>query len=99
MKNVKSKLSLALIASVLATSGAALAADGVLLKENIVPGSYCHMKFPAIRPSTLAASNPELKASTTGDVVDFYGPCDENPTGQDQVRRQKLDDEHLSDLE
>ena len=94
MKNFKSNLSILLVVGVLGTSGAALAADGVLLKEDIAPGSYCHMKFPAIRPSTLAGNNPQLKSSTTGDVVDFYEACDENPGGKDQVVSQRIEHEH-----
>lgn len=93
MKNFKSNLSILLVIGVLGTSGAALAADGVLLKEDISPDSYCHMKFPAIRPSTLAGNNPELKSSTTGDIIDFYGPCDENPTGSDQVQMQRMENQ------
>ena len=75
---------------------AAKAADGVLLKEEIIPGSYCHMKFPAIRQSTLAGDHPILKSATTGDVIDFYGPCDEDPLGKDQVWSQRF--EHLHEL-
>jgi hypothetical protein len=97
MKNFKSNLSIWLVVGVLATSCAALAADGVLLKEDIAPGSYCHMKFPAIRPSTLAGNNPELKNSTTGDIIDFYGSCDESPVGKDQVESQRLQYEHQFD--
>jgi hypothetical protein len=37
----------------------------------------------------LASNNPQLKDSSTGDVVDFYGSCDESPTGADQVTAQK----------
>ena len=93
MKNFKSNLSIWLVVSVLGTSSVALAADGVLLKDDIAPDSYCHMKFPAIRPSTLAGNNPELKSSTTGDIIDFYGPCDENPTGSDQVQMQRMENQ------
>ncbi len=54
--------------------------------------SYCHMKFPAIRPRTLATSEPQTKSSTSGDVIDYYGDCNESPTGQDQVISQKHDE-------
>jgi hypothetical protein len=97
MKNLKSKLSILLVAAVLGSSGAALAADGVLFKEDIAPNSYCHMEFPAIRPSTLAGNHPELKSSTTGDVIDFYGSCNENPLGKDQIASQRLEYEHQLD--
>jgi hypothetical protein len=32
----------------------------------------------------------------TGDIIDFYGRCDEDPLGKDQVAAQKLDDERHS---
>jgi hypothetical protein len=65
----------------------ARAADGVLQK---VEGgqNYCHMKFQAIRTSSLAMDTPELKTST-GDVIDFYGPCDETPASKAQIVAQR----------
>ena len=68
---------------------AAKAADGVITKEEAVPGSYCHMQFPAIEESTLYTDHPVLKSADSGDIIDFYGPCDENPLGQDQVMAQR----------
>jgi len=65
------------------------AADNVVVQEQLAPGDYCHMKFPAIDPETLGTSQPRL---SSGDVIDFYGPCDESPTGADQVHEQKEDD-------
>lgn len=94
MNNFKSNLSILLAAGVLAASAAALAADGVVVEGQLTPGSYCHEKFPAMRPRSLSDNQPQLKNSTTGDVVDFYGPCDENPTGRDQVASQKLEAQH-----
>jgi hypothetical protein len=70
----------------------ALAADGILLRE---PGDqdYCHIKFEAIRPETLDSNQPQLQPSDAGDVIDFYGACDESPTGMDQVVSQKRDEQ------
>jgi hypothetical protein len=65
--------------------------DGIISKQEFTPGSYCHEKFPAIDQSTLGSDDPTLKSSTTGDVIDFYGSCDESPTGKDKVWEQKLD--------
>lgn len=89
MKRVGTTLSILVLAGSLA--GSAIAAeDGILLKEQLgVDENYCHMRFPAIRPSTLWSANPELKSSNTGDVIDFYGSCDESPTGPGQVQTQK----------
>ena len=83
-----------LVIGVIGTSSAALAADGVLSREELTPGSYCHEKFPAIRPSTLGDQQAELKGSTTGDTIDYYGPCDQNPRGQGQIASQELEQQH-----
>ncbi|HSE88284.1 MAG TPA: hypothetical protein VLJ79_18835 [Candidatus Binatia bacterium] len=94
MNSLKANLSLLLVVGVLGTSGAALAADGVVVEGQLSPGSYCHEKFPAIRTRTLGDNQPQLKNSGTGDVIDFYGSCDETPTGKDQVEAQRLDEQH-----
>jgi hypothetical protein len=57
----------------------------------LIPGSYCHLTFPAIRSETLSSDRPVLKDPSEGDIVDFYGPCDTDPVGQDQVLQQKQD--------
>jgi hypothetical protein len=75
----------------------AKAADGVLLKEQDVAGSYCHMQFPAIEESTLYTDNPVLKSADSGDIIDFYGSCDENPLGKDQVIAQRSERENSPD--
>jgi len=94
MTNFKSNLSMLLIVGVLGTSGVALAADGVEVEGQLAPGSYCHEKFPAMTERSRDGSQPQLKQSTTGDVVDYYGPCDEDPTGKDQIATQKLEHYH-----
>jgi hypothetical protein len=83
---------LLLIGSLGAVNSALAEDDGVLLKQEYTPGSYCHERFRAIRPSTLDTDNPTLKSSDTGDVVDYYGSCDESPVGQDQIRTQRMQD-------
>ena len=90
MKIGTSFLAALLLTSALGAFNNAVADDGVLLKQEFTPGSYCHEKFPAIRPSTLYSDHPVLKDSSTGDVIDYYGPCDESPTGKDQVWQQQL---------
>jgi hypothetical protein len=94
MKNLKANLSMLLVAGVLGTSGAALAADGVVVEGELSHGSYCHEKFPAMTERSLDDNQPQLKQSTTGDIIDFYGSCDETPTGKDQVEEQRLDEQH-----
>jgi hypothetical protein len=71
-----------------------VAADGVISKDELTTGEYCHEKFPAIRESSLGDNQPALQDSKTGDVVDFYGPCGEDPRGKDQVDDQKLIELH-----
>jgi hypothetical protein len=53
-------------------------------------GTYCHLKFPAIDPATLSSKTPKLLPASTGDIVDFYGPCDHNPVGFEEVCRQRV---------
>jgi hypothetical protein len=68
--------------------------DGIISKQEYTPGSYCHEKFRAMQPSTLDTDNPTLKSSKSGDVVDYYGSCDESPVGQDQIQEQRLEAQH-----
>ncbi len=94
MKTTTSLLAALLLVGGLAVSGASARADDVISKTELAPDGYCHIQFPAIRPSTLNTDNPSLKRSGTGDIVDFYGPCNESPTGRDQAWSQQLDFEH-----
>ena len=75
--------------SSLGAVSSAIAQDGVISEQELTPGNYCHEKFPAISGSSIAGNNPEV--NPTGDVIDFYGSCDENPTGKDQVQAQKIE--------
>jgi hypothetical protein len=52
-------------------------------------GTFCHLRFPAIQGRTLGTDKPQLKPATTGDVVDYYGPCDHDPLGKEEIARQK----------
>jgi hypothetical protein len=92
MKIATSFLAALLFMGALGALNNAAADDGVLLKQEVTPGSYCHEKFPAIRGGTIAGNDPEL--NPTGDVIDFYGPCDEKPTGNDQVQEQRIENQH-----
>ena len=59
-------------------------------------GTYCHLRFPAIRPSTITTAKPTLKPASSNDIVDYYGACDYDPVGKEAVIRQKqLRDEAL----
>ncbi len=74
-----------------ALAGSARADNGVLAKEEAAE-NYCHMKFQALRPRTLTSDRPEVKRSL-GDVVDYYGRCDQSPTSEDMVMQQRRDEE------
>ena len=95
MKIVTSFLAAMLFTSILGTFNNAIAADQDIEKvPRSADNSYCHEKFPAIQGGTLGTDNPTLKSETTGYVIDFYGPCGEEPTGKDQQWEQQLDQEH-----
>lgn len=66
-------------------------AQGVVSKGPVSGSGYCHLRFPAISEDTLFSSRPQLKDPKDGDMVDFYGPCDYDPLGIEQIRRQRAD--------
>jgi hypothetical protein len=86
-KNIFSALFL--IAAVISITTPA-AAQGIIYKV-ADPSGYCHLKFPAIREDTLFSNRPVLKDSRDGDIIDFYGPCDYDPLGRQEVMRQRAD--------
>jgi hypothetical protein len=92
MKIATSFLAALLFTGALGSINAAMSADGVLSKDELATGSYCHEKFPAMTRRTLDVDNPVL--SNSGAIIDFYGPCDENPVGEDQIQDQKLEAQH-----
>jgi len=93
MKIATSILAAVLFTGTLGAINTATGEDGVISEDQLTRGSYCHEKFPAIRQSTLGNDQPVLQDSNTG-LVDFYGTCDEKPLGQDQIRAQKLEQQH-----
>jgi len=50
--------------------------------------AYCHLKFPVMREDTLSWQTPILDP-LEGHVVDFYGPCDYDPVGLEEIRVQR----------
>lgn len=92
MKSIRLLLSVLLLAGTVAWSAAPVWAEGVLLKVAANPQSnYCHMKFPAIREATLFTDHPVLKDARDGDIIDFYGSCNHDPLGKEEVQRQRAD--------
>ena len=94
MKNAKSLLAALILLSNIAVSATALANDGVISEDVLSSGSYCHEKFPAIEGKSLASNDPVLKSAQSGDVIDYYGPCNEKPTGKDQTEEQEIENQH-----
>jgi hypothetical protein len=50
--------------------------------------SYCHMQFPLMREETLSWDRPLLNENAANSI-DFYGLCDHDPTGREEVRVQR----------
>lgn len=93
MKGIKAILAMSLLAGTFGFSAMpAGAAEGVfLLKVAANPqNNYCHMKFPAIREETLSSVSPVLKDASEGDIIDFYGPCNHDPLGKEEIQAQRL---------
>src|SRR5262245_16156110 len=88
MKRIGLTFAALTFAGVIAGSTAAMAADGVLLKEEAGDSGYCHLRFPAIRENTLFSRHPQLKSADSGDIIDYYGSCDHDPVGKDEVNNQ-----------
>ena len=92
MKAMKLFLSGLVLAGIMDVSIASAAgAVGVISKDVATEGSYCHMKFPAIEERTLGSNRPVLKDPSEGDIIDFYGPCDHDPLGKEEIQSQKRD--------
>ena len=95
MKTMKSVLSVVILTGAISSSLASAAdRDGMILKDVATEGSYCHMKFPAIEVRTLASKQPVLSDANSGDIIDFYGPCNYDPLGKDEVHAQLLQLQH-----
>jgi hypothetical protein len=50
-------------------------------------GNYCHLKFPPLDEESLSSPRPAFKNAPA--TVDFYGPCNYDPLGKDEVMAQR----------
>src|SRR5262249_8097740 len=50
--------------------------------------NYCHMKFTPMSEATLSWEQPELDTEAVKSI-DFYGPCDYDPTGAAEMKAQR----------
>jgi hypothetical protein len=89
MKFATSFLAALVLIGSFGVTGALAVAPGVISNAVSTPGSYCHLRFPAIREDTLASNRPVLKDPSEGDIIDFYGSCDHDPLGKDEVESQR----------
>jgi hypothetical protein len=62
-------VTLFLLETLLLTNSFLWAAQGIIAK--VPSGTYCHLKFPAIREDTLFSDHPVLKDPSDGDIRDF----------------------------
>ncbi len=90
MKLINAFLGALLIFGGLVLSDGFARAEDTLSKTELTNGNYCHIQFPAIRGATVVSGNPVLKSPASSDIIDFYGPCDENPVGERQATSQRI---------
>ena len=98
MKRIQLFLSLLLLLGVVGYAPIAASAQAQVkgVKPGVIAamplnkeGTYCHLRFPAIQGRTFGSPKPQLKPATTGDIIDYYGPCDHDPLGKEEIASQK----------
>ena len=62
-------------------------ADEMILSVPADTVPYCNLKFPAMREETLSWDRPLFDGASN--TIDFYGPCDHDPLGRDEIRAQR----------
>lgn len=92
MKSIKLLMSVVFLSGALGLSVVPAGAGAVISQDVLTDGNYCHMKFESIRENTLASSQPVLK--DTDDIIDFYGPCNHDPLGKEEIQSQKIEMQH-----
>ena len=66
----------------------AVGASEIVETEAADFAGYCHMKFAPMSEATLSWGQPELNVEAEKSI-DFYGPCDYDPTGAAEVKAQR----------
>jgi hypothetical protein len=86
---VKTKTSL--LAALLLVGGLVTHGNAEIISKTQLTAmdDYCHLTFPAITEDSLSSDHPMIKSSESADIIDFYGDCNESPTGKNQVASQK----------
>jgi len=88
MKKTISLLSNLLLSPILFWGVPRVEANELVESEVADVAGYCHMKFAPVREATLFWERPELNADAEKSI-DFYGPCDYDPTGATEIRAQR----------
>lgn len=94
MKTLKSVISVVVLSGAMSSSVVSTAGAQVMSKDAATENGYCHIKFSAIREETLSTTHPVLKDASSGDIIDFYGPCSHDPLGKDEIQAQLLQLQH-----
>lgn len=97
MKSIKLVLTVMALTGALGLSAVSTRAETVISKDVFADGSYCHEKFESIREDTLASGQPILK--DVDDIIDFYGPCNHDPLGKEEIQSQKIEMQHRFERE
>src|SRR5258708_10222378 len=97
MNNIKSLISVVFLTGTLGLSTVSAGAENVISQDVLADGSYCHTKFESIREDTLASSQPVLK--DTDDIVDFYGACNHDPLGKEEIQSHTIEMQHRVQIE
>ena len=92
MNNIKSLMSVVFLTGALGLRAVSAGAESVISQDFLTDGSYCHTKFESIREETLASSQPVLKDAD--DIVDFYGACNHDSLGKEEIQSQKIEMQH-----
>jgi hypothetical protein len=97
MNNMKLVISVLFLGAAIGLSGTSARSESIISKDVLSEASYCHTKFESIREDTLASSQPVLKDSD--DIVDFYGACNHDPLGKEEIQSQKIEMQHRLESE
>ena len=76
------------LSSMLLWDVATATADERIVKTPLDLPGYCHMQFPEMRSDTFVWDRAELADGSRNTVAFFYGSCDHQAPGADEIRAQ-----------
>jgi hypothetical protein len=77
-----------LLSSILFWSVSRVEANELVESDVADVANYCHMKFAPMSEATLSWDQPEFDTEAVKSI-DFYGPCDYDPTGAAEIKAQR----------